>query len=127
MSCSRGSKRLMAGANAAVRNAMATTNIPKSEVRRRTRRVSNTTHSRSAQGRAATNGIDSVTAEWGGVIAAQIGRAPRPPRSSACAAAQSSKPDARIQIRVEHVHEEIDDHEGAGEEKDGGLDHRIVA
>src|SRR5678816_4477074 len=108
MSCASGSNGAITGAKAAVRSTTATTSIPNSAVRRRMRRRSSTIPSRSLSGRGGAKTTDSVATD-GDVTGA------------------SPESDPRVEIRVDDVHEKVDDHEGAGEDEYGRLHHRVVA
>src|SRR5262245_37178454 len=109
MSWARGSNGEITGAKTAVSRTMATTSIPNSAVRRRIRRRSSTIPSRSFRGRAGARAATDPDATEGVVTSA------------------SSDSDPRIEIRVDDIHEEIDDHEGAGEDEYRGLHDGVVA
>src|SRR6266542_1275243 len=48
-------------------------------------------------------------------------------RATAREGIASSEPDPRVEIGVDHVHQKIDDHKGAGKEEHRGLHDRVVA
>src|SRR5262249_47441062 len=107
MSCSSGSNGVSAGANTAASAAMAIPSIPKSAVRRRTRRRSTMAHSRSTHGRVGTRSTGGA-ATVGGVL---TGVKERP------STARSSEADAGIEVRVHDVHEEVQDDERTREQE----------
>src|SRR5262245_23019471 len=117
MSCSRGSKGDNTGAKTAVRTTIATTANPNSAVRRRVRRRISTTHSRSPNGRAGASTTESLATRGWLLIA-----------SSGCRRhVVSPESDPRIEIGIDDVDHEVDDHEGAGQQEHGRLDDRVVA
>src|SRR5262245_11244167 len=112
MSCSRGSNGDSAGAKTAVRITIATTESPKSAVRRRVKRRSRATHSRSPHGRGGARTTESVARD--GCVLTTWPHA-------------SLEPDPRIEVRVDDVDQEVDDHEGARQQEDRRLHDRVVA
>src|SRR5262245_33895374 len=113
MSCSSGSNAVSAGAKTAARIVISTTTSPNSAVRRRTSRMSSTAHSRSAHGRGAARMTDSVTTEGGEVNGDLAGA--------------SSETDPRVEVRVHHVDQEVQQDEGAREQEHRRLHDRVVA
>src|SRR5262245_12743929 len=109
MSCARGSNGEITGARTAVSTTTATTAIPNSAVRRRIRRRSSTIPSRSFKGRGGARAATDSDATEGEVTGT------------------SSDSDPRIEIRVDDVHQEIDDDEGAREDEYRGLHDGVVA
>src|SRR5215813_12934917 len=117
MSCSSGSKGDKRGAKIAVRTTSATTANPNSAVRRRVKRRISATHSRSLSGRGGASTTESLATRGWLLIASS--------RSRLHVASPESDP--WIEIRVDDVDHEVDDHEGAREQEHGRLDDRVVA
>src|SRR2546422_2615033 len=151
MSCSVGSYAAIQDAPSAATITIITTTRPKRAVRRRARRRANRAHSRGAGARPAERSMarlsgtlivaGSVRSAWteGGLRQRRPGSAPadnpfglRPednPFGSAGVGSgyPSSQPNPRVEVGVEDVNDQIDEHEGGREEEDRRLHHRIVA
>src|SRR6266480_2254958 len=125
MSCSTGSHVVSHGAPSAPTTTSPTTTSPKSAVRRRARRRRKTTHSRRAGARAAGSAI----APAGTLICRGVREAVahRGWPETGARRLRSSQADPRVEVRVEHVHDEVDEDERGGEQEDRRLHHGIVA